>query len=613
MTIIPILLYHSVSADPPEWIAPYSVTPDSFAHHADLIVASGRTPMTVSELVAALRGHSALPPRPVVVTFDDGFADVVQAANRLLDNDIRSTLYVTTGALSGGPRRPKHLALPPADMLDWSQLTELTDMDVEIGAHTLTHPQLDAMRIDLARNEIQGSKHLLEDYLGREVPSFAYPHGFQSARLRSEVATAGYTSACGVMNALSSDSDRVFCLARLTVRNTTPAQQVAAWLEDRDARVAPFPEALRTKLWRAYRRGRGTRSTRGVIKTSARQTEHVGKAGELRADVIICTYTKDRWELLTRAVRSVLNQRVTPAQLIIVVDHNHGLAGRCRQEWETTSADSRVPIVIAENQFAGRLGSARNTGLSLASADIVAFLDDDAEAAENWLERLLAVYESHPEAVAVGGAPQPNYAAPRPRWFPPDFDWVFGCDFRTMPRQLAPARHLIGASMSVRRDPMLDIGGFHADDHDDMDLSHRVAHAHGRSAVLYEPRAKVYHYVTPERLTWTYFWRRCFFVNRSKVAAFADMGEAGNLGAELRFARDVASEIGPALVAAATGRTERLHQWLASVAGLSLAGTGYLIGRAQLARGVRPKVLTTGLCPDDVNRARIAALVADDA
>jgi cellulose synthase/poly-beta-1,6-N-acetylglucosamine synthase-like glycosyltransferase len=109
------------------------------------------------------------------------------------------------------------------------------------------------------------------------------------------------------------------------------------------------------------------------------------------------------------------------------------LSGTHRKRSETVPtrvgcwSRSPVEIVVVPNQFAGRLGSARNTAPLQARADIVAFLDDDAGVAPDWLERLLAVYAMHPEAVAVGGTPRPNYGAPRPSWFPPDFDWVLGC------------------------------------------------------------------------------------------------------------------------------------------------------------------------------------------
>ncbi len=339
----------------------------------------------------------------------------------------------------------------------------------------------------------------------------------------------------------------------------------------------------------------------------------------LRADVVICTYTLDRWDLLVRAVESALAQTIAPQQLIIVVGHaapgeqniNEELLARCRQEWGTRRGP--VEIVVATRRFAGTKGSSLNTALLLTGAEIIAFLDDDAEAAPDWLERKLEVYSTYPEIVAVGGAPLPDYGAPRPPWFPPDFDWVFGCHYRSLPDRLAPTPHLIGTSMSVRRDAILSVGGFHADWHDDMDLSHRIAHSFGPDAVCYEPRAQVLHYVPPDRLTWSYFWRRCFYVNRSKVSAFANMGEAGNIGAELRFAVSMLLALGPALLAAVTGRPERLRQAVVAVAGVALAGCGYVAGRVQVARGHRTEVLTTGLSEADIHQAHAAARAAGDA
>ena len=341
----------------------------------------------------------------------------------------------------------------------------------------------------------------------------------------------------------------------------------------------------------------------------------------LRADVVICTYTLARWDLLARAVESALAQSVAPQQLIIVVGHaepgeqhvNDELLARCQQEWGAGRADSPTEIVIVTRRFAGTKGSSLNTALLLTRAEIIAFLDDDAEAAPDWLERKLAVYATHPGVVALGGAPRPDYGAPRPSWFPPDFDWVFGCHYRALPDQLAPIPRLIGTSMSARRDAVLAVGGFHADWHDDMDLSHRIAHAYGPDAVCYEPRAEVLHYVPPDRLTWSYFWRRCFYVNRSKVGAFADMGEAGNIRAELRFGVSTLLALGPALIAAITGRPERLRQALVAVVGVALAGCGHVAGRVQLARGRRAEVLTTGLSAADVRRARAAVAATDDA
>ncbi len=269
MTTVPILLYHSVSADPPGWIADLTVSPRVFTHHADLIVDSGRTPMTVSGLRAALDGYTELPRRPVVVTFDDGFADFSSAAATLAERGIPSTLYVTTGALGGRGPLPADMVLPPASMLRWSQLGELEQHGVEIGGHTHTHPQLDTLSRRAADGEIRRCKQVLEDEICHEVGSFAYPYGYSSSSVRRSVEAAGYRSACGVINALSSESDQVFSLARLMMHATTTADEVAAWLDGAGADAAPRTERIRTKAWRSYRRMRSTGLARRVTGTGA--------------------------------------------------------------------------------------------------------------------------------------------------------------------------------------------------------------------------------------------------------------------------------------------------------------------------------------------------------
>ncbi len=316
----------------------------------------------------------------------------------------------------------------------------------------------------------------------------------------------------------------------------------------------------------------------------------------LSADVVICAYTEDRWEMLCRAVASVQAQSTLPRQVLVCTDHNDALYERCVQRWG--GAETGTPSVrVLRNRFAGRLGSARNTAVEQVTADVVAFLDDDAEAAPTWLESLLRVYRERPEAVAVGGAPLPDHQVERPGWFPHEFDWVFGCHYAGLPDELAPVRHLIGASMSVRTAALLAVGGFHSDKHDDMDLSHRIAADHGPGSVLYEPKAQIFHVVHPERLTWDYFWRRCYWINRGKVRAFSDMGEAGNITAELAFARQMVGSVVRKLLRGLRGDTDALRQAAAIVAGLGTAGIGHLRGKVELRLGCLPASLTTGLEP----------------
>lgn len=106
MREVPVFLYHSVSDDPPPWIAPYTVTPATFRRQIDRIVDSGRPVVPLRRLVAAILGGPPLPPRAAVLTFDDGFADFYWTVAPLLaERGLPATLYVTVGAVHppGGP------------------------------------------------------------------------------------------------------------------------------------------------------------------------------------------------------------------------------------------------------------------------------------------------------------------------------------------------------------------------------------------------------------------------------------------------------------------------------------------------------------------------------
>ncbi len=298
-----------------------------------------------------------------------------------------------------------------------------------------------------------------------------------------------------------------------------------------------------------------------------------------RVSVIVCAYTLDRWELLNESLQSVVRQELQPHEVILCIDHNVELYERCVAELAPKLAEAPWEFRVIQNKFETRLGGARTSAAEIATGDVLAFLDDDATASSSWLRFLIKPYEN-PKVVAVGGAPVAKYETTRPRWFPYECHWIFGCAYRGLPEHLGPIDHLIGANMSIRREALMSWGGFQSDNHDDMDLSHRTIHAYGATALLYEPDAVVHHFVPKARLTWGYFWRRCFFVNRGKVQAFRDMNEASNLRAELRFASRSLSR------ALLTEGRELLRgdpyapvRYLALVSALALGGAGAIAGR----------------------------------
>ncbi len=329
--------------------------------------------------------------------------------------------------------------------------------------------------------------------------------------------------------------------------------------------------------------GRDDAATDGRTERSSRSPVEGETSGAPRSDasVIICAYTMDRWALLCDAVDSVLHQTAPPLEIILSIDHNDLLFDRCREHWPVESCEGSTPIRVVRNKYDGHLGSARTTAAEIAVGRYIAFLDDDAAAETDWLERILAPF-ADPSVIAVGGRPLPVYSKPRPRWFPYEYDWVFGCAYKGLPVETAPILHVIGAAMAVRRNDLEAIGYFHSDNHDDMDMCHRLLHHSPSSVILYEPNATVHHFVHENRLEWKYFWRRCFLVNRGKVRAFREMGEAQNLDAERRFAKRALTEgLRTGVHDLRHGDVGGLSRALVLCLGLTLAGLGYLTGACE--------------------------------
>ncbi len=255
MMAVPVFLYHSVSDDPPSWLAPFTVTPSAFRSQLDLIEDSGLSVIPLRRLVAAIHGGPPLPARAAVLTFDDGYADFYWTVAPILsDHGWPATLYLTTGAIHPPGRRSNGSLLPSAPMLNWRQVSTLDSLGIEIGGHSQSHVQMDTVRGQRLDDEITGCKERLENALGHEATAFAYPHGYSSPAVRRKVRQAGWTSGAAVRNRFSSEADDPMRICRLMVRSDTPPGVFEDWTMGRGARVAPASESLRTRAWRSYRR-----------------------------------------------------------------------------------------------------------------------------------------------------------------------------------------------------------------------------------------------------------------------------------------------------------------------------------------------------------------------
>lgn len=254
---VPILIYHSISRNATSKFKPFTVPPTLFAEQMAYLHRHGFTPITVTRLVHALSQEgAALPERTVVLTFDDGFADFFTDAFPILKQyNFTATLYVPTAFINGTSRWLRREGEGTRSMLTWNQLSEITTFGIECGAHSHSHLQLDVLPLSAATHEIVQSKELLEQHLGLKVSSFAYPFGYHTAALQKEVQAAGYTSACAVKFALSSESTDPFALARLMVRPDTSVDAFAALLTGHSASIATtLYIRARTPVWQLIRR-----------------------------------------------------------------------------------------------------------------------------------------------------------------------------------------------------------------------------------------------------------------------------------------------------------------------------------------------------------------------
>jgi peptidoglycan/xylan/chitin deacetylase (PgdA/CDA1 family) len=241
---IPVLLYHSVPPGALDGTDPLAVSYEQFASHLDVVLESGRVPITVGEIADGLRGTGPLPDRAVAITFDDGYENTLDAIELLCARGLRASVYVTTGQIGTD------------QMIGYEHLRRLADRPeaVELGAHTITHPRLDELGPIEVEQQVCGSKVRLEELLERPVTSFAYPHGAHDRQVRQAVIAAGFHSAAAVKNAISHRADDPWAIARWTVDSGTDAERIAEVLDGRGVPRAWRRERLRTRGYRTVRR-----------------------------------------------------------------------------------------------------------------------------------------------------------------------------------------------------------------------------------------------------------------------------------------------------------------------------------------------------------------------
>ncbi|MBI5566627.1 MAG: polysaccharide deacetylase family protein [Chloroflexi bacterium] len=176
---VPILLYHSVASTTAPRFKKWTIEPATFAAHMAYLRDQRYTPLTVTQLARSMTAPAnGLPDRPIVISFDDGYADFLGGAWPILQqHNFAATLYMVTKYVGQSSSWLYGQGAGDRPLLTWAQLAEISAAGIECGAHSHSHVQLDTVPIDVAREEIVRSKNELEQHLNQPAETFAYPYG----------------------------------------------------------------------------------------------------------------------------------------------------------------------------------------------------------------------------------------------------------------------------------------------------------------------------------------------------------------------------------------------------------------------------------------------------
>lgn len=209
---VPILLYHHV--DPERPAGSFNVDPEQFEEQIRALVKGGFQSIPTLALREAILHGAPMPPKPVVITFDDGNqTDYTYAFPILQEYGFQAVVYMVANRLGS------------TGFLSAAQLSELSAAGWEIGSHSMTHADLATLSGRELGMQVVGSKAQLEQNLRVEITSFAYPYGSFSPEVAERVRSAGYQTAMGLGMSTLQGSGNLYYLSRIPVEGSWSLDQ----------------------------------------------------------------------------------------------------------------------------------------------------------------------------------------------------------------------------------------------------------------------------------------------------------------------------------------------------------------------------------------------------
>lgn len=221
MSIIPILMYHNIDK-PPQGarLRNLYVRTGAFARQMFLLKLLGYKGLSMSAAMPYLRGEKR--GRVAVITFDDGYVDTLRHALPILNTlGFSATCYFISQRTGQYNEWDAATLNVRKSLMDEAQIRAWHAADMEVGAHSRTHPRLTGCTDAELQDEIAGSKADLEALTGQPVTQFCYPYGDVDERVAAATRQAGYDAATTVQRGRARSGDDVMLLRRVLVSGST--------------------------------------------------------------------------------------------------------------------------------------------------------------------------------------------------------------------------------------------------------------------------------------------------------------------------------------------------------------------------------------------------------
>jgi len=219
---VPALMYHEIKEldlDANEVQRTWTVSPQGFAEQMAFLDREGWHSITPAQFVSYAQEGAPLPPKPVMITVDDGYKSVYEVVDPILaETDLRAVLFVI----------PSHMGY--SAYVTWEMTQELAAAGHEIGVHTLDHVALRGESADVLDVQVGEAKRLIEEAIGRGVDAFCYPFGSFDDGVIAALEAHGYTTAFTLNGLPVQPADEPYLLNRLLVRYETTLEEFAEML-----------------------------------------------------------------------------------------------------------------------------------------------------------------------------------------------------------------------------------------------------------------------------------------------------------------------------------------------------------------------------------------------